>query len=190
MTSFRDELLEDLLKNSGSFIDITYLLKKYCGTDNTFYYEDTSVTDCRLSINLILSEFNEMGWILFNPVWGFSTSHRLNQETNKRYITLDTPVKARLTTKGDYEVNKIKADKKETNSNTINIQGNLTGAASIINQKLSFKDLTNPIIQTTNPTIAATNSKKSKIEIWYWVAGIIIMLIAVFELLKKYHYIK
>ena len=42
MKDFRNELLGDLLSRSCEFIDIKYLIDKYCGAENTFEPDDQS----------------------------------------------------------------------------------------------------------------------------------------------------
>lgn len=132
MKGFKDELLEDLLNHSGEFVDIKYLTDKHCGEDNTFEPADQRLIKCRLNINLVLGELKEMKWILIQPQWGLSSSHMLNQDTNRRYFTHEQPVKVRLTTQGEIEYKKMKQTAQPYNyhDNSIHVGRDLTGVAN------------------------------------------------------------
>lgn len=107
MREFRNDLL-DMLLAEGGFVDIKPLVNKYCGEENYFEDGDNTKVSCRLNINLVLRELKEMNWI--NTTGDLSTGHHMNHEIGKREFILDYPVKARMTTTGEMEYNKIKKE--------------------------------------------------------------------------------
>jgi len=173
MKDFRNELLEDLLTHSGEFIDIKYLLDKYCGEDNTFEPTDQSLIKCRLNINLVLRELKEMKWILLQPQWGLSSSHMLDHSTNRRYFTHEQSVKARLTTHGEIEYKKSKQISQASviHDNSIHIGRDLTGIASIGDSNVA---LTNNAEDLESKSINKKNFTLNK-----WVVGLAALAIIV-----------
>lgn len=176
MKDFRDELLEDLLAHSGEFIDIKYLTDKYCGEDTTFAPDDQSLIKCRLNINLVLRELVEMKWILLQPQWGLSASHKLNHDTNRRYFTHEQLVKARLTTLGEVEYKKSKqlSNPQTYHDNSIHIGRDLTGVANTGNVG---RDLANNAEDTESKSINKKGLTVNKLALIVAAIGIIVTII-------------
>jgi len=185
MAAFRDELLEYLLRNSGQFVDIKELVHKQCGEDQTFEQNDQTLPRCRLNVNLVLRELNEMGWINLTPTNGLSTGHHLNHETNRREFIFDVPVKARLTTKGEIEYKQLIQPPPPPAGHTVVIGGNSTGDILLHSQKsttsLDFdhRPAETPQANTTNKkNIWASIGKWMLDNIWKIVVGVAIAFIA------------
>lgn len=149
MRDFRNELLEDLLANSGEFIEIKYLTDKYCGTQTEFDPHDTDISQCRLSINRVLRELKEMKWIDLYPSGGMSTAHSVNQAMGKRQFINDIPVKVRMTTQGEIKYKKTRQKQQPTYQATFHApftgnfnQGDSEGLTQSINEEtLETKEL-------------------------------------------------
>ena len=176
MKEFRDELLEELLAKSGEFIDIEHLLIKYCGEDRTFEPNDQTLIKCRLKMNLVLAELKKMEWILLDPQWGFSSSHKLDQYSNRRYYTLEMPVRVRLTTHGEIEYKKSKQSSQPQtyHDNSIHVGRDITGIANT-------GTVHNDIINNAEDTEAKSINKKS-LTVKKWVliltaVGIIVAIV-------------
>src|ERR1039457_6625633 len=103
MKEFKNELLEYLLEHSVEIVDLTPIIQKYCGIDNTFDQNDDTLIRCRLSVNRILIELDKMDWIYLMPKHGLFTGHRLNHETMRREFLIDEPVQAGFKTLGEIE---------------------------------------------------------------------------------------
>lgn len=164
MNQFRDELLEYVLIHSGEIVDIKFLTDKYCGESNVFDYGDESISRCRLSINRVLAELMDMGWVNVLPTHGMSTIHSLNHQLNKRQYTMDYPLKVRMTTKGELEYKKSKNEDVNQN-NSINIGGDFIGNANtgISNTQSSrVANLATPIPDKKHKTIMNILSIVSK----------------------------
>lgn len=183
MKEFRDELLELLHTNVGEFIEITPLVVKYCGASNEFNNGDKIIINCRLNINNYLQELKEMGWI--NVTGILSTSHMMNHRTGKREFTIDYPVKARITTKGELEYKALTNQAKQVVTNIQNIGAN----SGVIIQGTNSSDLVS--LPITNTTITSKKNAKSSIEeislwrklkreFWKVIIGVIIIVIAAY----------
>lgn len=190
MRDFRNELLEELLTHSGGFIDIGHLLNKFGGDDNMFDPNDQTLIKCRLKINLVLSELKDMKWILIDPRWGFSSSHKLDPYSNRRYFTYEQPVRARLTTLGEVEYKKSKQEQPKP-TNEIKIGDGFSGVL-VHNSDLSetdFRPITNPTtVQNIEAPSTGTKTSIGKFImnniIWVTITTIIGGLIVGFLIYK------
>jgi hypothetical protein len=136
MRDFRNEVLEYLLTGTGQFMDLKHLTDKYCGTENTFEIGDETIIKCRLNVNMVLRELENMKWINLTPIGGMSNSHIYNQALNKREFVMDSPVKARLTTLGETEYKKLKKlDQPSQSGHTISVNGNINAPISVATDK-------------------------------------------------------
>lgn len=108
MREFRNELLEYLMSQSG-FVSLTDLKNKYCNNPPVFKLEDQeSYCKLRLGMNHILRELKKMDWI--ETTGEFSTGTGYPHIEGMRHFILDYEVKARITTKGEIEYNRIKKE--------------------------------------------------------------------------------
>jgi hypothetical protein len=177
MKIFRDQLLELLLANVGEFVDLTTLIDKHCGVGNTFDNDDDTKIKCRLNVNLHLRELRDLGWINLNPQNGLSTSHSMNHEVGKRQFTLDYPVKARMTTKGEFEYKRTKRESETSNIQNIGVN---YGIAAQVSQLMT----TPQIIKTTEESHKGTLTSIGKWMLNNIVAVIIAGLILAFIIYK------
>jgi hypothetical protein len=166
MTDFRNELIESLLSQSGQLVDITNLISKYCGDNNSFEPKDETLIKYRLNINRVLTELKEMGWLNVQPSYGLTTAHKLNHETGRRQYTLEEPVKVRLTTKGEFEYKKLKQDT-ASNIQNIGVNNGIATQQSGVSQQIHISQL-------------AAEAKKDSfwIRVWKWIlrnAGLILI---------------
>ncbi len=105
---FKDELLEYLSQTPLVPVSIKPIIDIYCGDSLEFIKGDAKPPKQRLEINGILLELQERKYIELNPTSGISSQFDNDLIKKTSIFKEDTNIKAKLTSLGEMEVNRLK----------------------------------------------------------------------------------
>lgn len=173
----RDKITKDILRlvdaSPMSYVDIAPIIEKY--TEDVDYEIEGSI---RVGITQVLRELQINNEIDYNK----NAAANINISAYRRYE--ENSLLIRSTYKRQKE---IESKKEEKEHDSIKIVGNVT--QSVIGNQSLDKININPTTHTTNNIEDNTITKRSVLskllEHWYWIAGILIGLLALIMALKK-----